>query len=173
LKNETIGNVIKNTASLLLTTTFTWMLAALAGALLFDTFVLYPNIFSNVPSSLQCSIGFLQAGSPGMFFASAGSIVLIVGITTLVLMRKHESYFKFCLAGFLLIVCGEFLLSVFIFWPLNAIMFSEGLAMHSESELTSVAKQIQDLHSHRLTISFVASAIGMMGFLLLMRKEKQ
>ena len=164
MKNETV--------SLLLTASFTWLLAALVGALAFDTFVLYPNIFSDVPASLERSMKFLHAGSPRTFFAPAGSLLLLVGIATLIIMRKHKVYFRFCLTAFVLIMGGEFLLSALIFWPLNTIMFTEGLAMHSEAELIRVAEQFQSLQWLRLFISVLASVIAMVGFLLHLREQK-
>jgi hypothetical protein len=165
--------MISRPGSLILAVIFTWMLAALFGALAFDTVVLYPNIFNDVPSSLERAMEFLKSSSPRTFFAPAGSSILVIGIATVIIWRKHKIYFKFCLSASLLIVTGEFLLSAFFFWPLNTIMFSEGLALHSQSELVEVASKFQAMHWIRLFVIFVSSVIAMIGFVVLKQNDEK
>src|SRR5215216_6681420 len=47
------------------TLTYLWVMIILLGSILFDTLVLYPNIFHDVPRSLETAMEFMVVSGPG------------------------------------------------------------------------------------------------------------
>jgi hypothetical protein len=142
---------------------YVWATTLLFGAVLSETILLYPNIFYNVPDSLQASLEFMQVIGPGDFFPKLGSMILALGLITLIVNRRNKPAFWYLLPAFLLIVFFEFLLSVFYFWPRNIIMFEEGSSIHSPELLMTVARQFQTGHWVRLGAGLAGSALAFIG----------
>jgi hypothetical protein len=140
-----------------------WAVTLLFGAILSETVLLYPNIFYDVPASLERSMTFMQATGPGDFFPKLGTAVLLVSIISLILCRRHKPAVWYLLASVLVMVVFEFLLSVFYFWPRNLILFKEGSAIHNPDHLRTVASQFQTGHWLRLGASFIASLLACQG----------
>lgn len=46
---------------------YVWVVMILLGAIVFETFIVYPNIFHNVPESLQTSMDFIVVAGPSDF----------------------------------------------------------------------------------------------------------
>lgn len=139
------------------------------GALVFETFVIYPNIFHDVPQSLETSMTFMTVRSPADFFPPIGFFSLLVGIGSVVLCWRVKSARYWLLGSVLLIVVGEFLLSVAFFWPRNEIMFVDGLDVHSAAYLQQTAQEFQMGHWLRFASSVISSAAVFVGFLRVYR----
>lgn len=144
---------------------YCWIQTVLTGALLFDTFVLYPNIFSEVPQSLSASMAFLSHASPGSFFPPLGASSLVIGLAALWLWRSKRQVFFYFLTCFLLVVAFDFIASALYFWPRNAIMFTEGMKVHDAQTLTTAAKEFRSMHWLRVAASITASFCAMTGLI--------
>jgi Domain of unknown function (DUF1772) len=146
---------------------YVWVVMILLGAIVFETFIVYPNIFHSVPESLQTSMDFIVVAGPSDFFPPVGMFAVILGIGAVGLSWRVETVRLWLLASVVLLVVGLFALSVFYFWPRNTIMFEEGAAVHSTAMLKQTAQEFQMGHWIRLGTS-VATAIlafiGMMKF---------
>lgn len=142
---------------------YTWAQTLVAGALLFDTFVLYPNVFADVPNSLSASMEFLSHASPGSFLPGLGASTLVTGLVTLWVWRRHQRVFLYFLVGFLLLATLDFLASALYFWPRNTIMFTEGLKVHSAEKLLEVSREFRSAHWVRLAASLMASFSALLG----------
>jgi hypothetical protein len=153
----------KNNLQIILAATFAWVLTLLAGSLLFDTFVLYPNIFYDVPASLEAATQFLRHGSPGKFFPPLGAAIILLGIVSIIVNRRNKTLLISCTISFVLIVAGEFAFSAYFFWPKNEIMFVAGAKVHTTEVLKSTAEAFRKLHWVRLLISILASFVAMAG----------
>jgi hypothetical protein len=140
-----------------------WAMTLLFGAVLSETVLLYPNIFHDVPESLDMSIKFMKVLGPGDFFPKLGSIILALAFITMIVHRRNKPAFWYLLSAFLLVAVFEFLLSVFYFWPRNTILFEEGASMHSVEYLKVVARQFQMGHLLRLAASLIASMLAFAG----------
>jgi hypothetical protein len=114
--------------------TYTWVMMVLLGSILFDTLVLYPNIFHEVPRSLETAMEFMAVSGPGDFFPPLGMISWLTGIGSLVLNWRVKSARYWILGSLIMIVC-QGLISIAFFWPRNTIMFTEGTAVHTASYL--------------------------------------
>ncbi|MHA4741238.1 hypothetical protein [Dyadobacter sp. MSC1_007] len=150
---------------------YAWAQTVVTGALLFDTFVLYPNVFADVPKSLSTSMEFLSRASPGSFLPGLGGFTLVTGLVTLWIWRRHRRVFLYFVAGFLLLVALDFAASVLYFWPRNTIMFTEGLKVHSAEKLLETSRQFRSGHWVRLAGSLMASVCAMLGLVAAVRQS--
>lgn len=139
---------------------YAWLMAVFFGAVLSETTILYPNIFYNVPDSLQEGMNFLKVIGPHQFFMTLGTILITFAIITNVVNRKNRQSRKYLVSSLALLILFEFLFSVIYFWPRNQVMFVEGAAFHSEDELRRVAVEFQRGHFIRLAAALAASVLA-------------
>ena len=92
---------------------YLWVVMILLGAVKLETLIVYPDIFHNVPGSLQTAMDFMAVRGPSDFFPPVGMLALITGVASVVLSWRVESVRYWLLASVVLIIVGEFLLSVF------------------------------------------------------------
>ena len=100
-----------------------WVLMILFGALVFDTLIVYPNTFHDVPRSLERAMAFATVRGPGDFFPPLGFASWITGIGSLILAWRIKPARYWVLASLVVIAC-EGLFSMAFFWPRNTIMFT-------------------------------------------------
>lgn len=123
-----------------------WVVMILFGAILCETVMIYPNIFHDVPRSLDIAMDFMTITGPHDFFPPIGMLSLILGILALIFNWRTTTARYWILASVFVILSSEFILSVVYFWPRNTIMFEEGTAVHSIAYLQQVATQFQTAH---------------------------
>lgn len=160
------------------TIAYLWVVMIQLGALVFETFIVYPNVFHDVPQSLETTTTFLAVTGPNDFFAPVGFLSLFAGIGATMLGWKVKPARYWLLGSVILLIIGQFLLSVWFFWPRNAIMFAEGLDVHSAVYLQEVTQEFQRWHWLRFGSTIIVSAMSFIGFLKLyqhriMDQEKQ
>jgi len=68
-----------------------WVMMTFFGGLLAETYILYPNVFYDVPHSLDATKSFAVARGPSDFFAPVGIIGALTGIGTLFLGWSVQS----------------------------------------------------------------------------------
>lgn len=151
------------------TTIFAWLSIISFGANIFETFIIYPNIFHDVPSSLERAMDFMVIAGPDDFFPIIGFLTLVSGIATLILTRKIKQSKYWIMGSLLVIFVGEFLFSSAYFWPKNTVMFLEGTSVHSISVLQETAKDFQTGHWLRLSMNGVAAIMSFIGMMYIFR----
>jgi hypothetical protein len=145
--------------------THLWALMVFLGAILFVTTVIYPNIFYDIPGSLETTMAFAAVRRPTDFFAPVGMIAVITGIGFVFSAWRVKSARYLVLGGVMILVVGEILLSMAYFWPRNTILFVEGTAVHSVVYLNQVAAEFRTGHWIRVAMSGAAAASSFIGFL--------
>lgn len=150
-----------------------WATVIHFGALVFETFVIYPNIFHNVPQSLETSMTFMAVRGPQDFFPVVGVLSLVVGSSAVIAGWRVTSVRYWLVGSLFILIVGEFLLSVMFFWPRNTIMFVEGTSVHSVAFLQQTATEFQRAHWLRFGASAVAAVTAFIGFLTLDRSTRQ
>jgi hypothetical protein len=143
---------------------YLWVMMILLGAIVLETFMVYPNIFHDPPRSLETGLEFMAIRAPSDFFPPLGFLSWITGIGALTLGWRVKSARYWILFSLLMIVC-EGLASMAFFWPRNEIMFVEGSAVHSDEFLRQTAQEFQALHWSRLAFNVAASVSVFIGFL--------
>ena len=64
---------------------YLWVMVIFFGALVFDTLIVYPNIFYDVPRSLETAMAFAVVRGPHDFFSPLGFLGWLTGIGALIL----------------------------------------------------------------------------------------
>jgi hypothetical protein len=144
---------------------YLWVLMIFFGAIVFETVVVYPDIFHDVPRSFDAALAFMVVRSPSSFFPPVGALALLLGVAASIASWRVASARPWIVGSLVIMVAGEFLLSAVYFWPRNTIMFVEGAAVHSVAFLQQIAHEFQTGHWLRVALSAAASVSSFVGFL--------
>ncbi len=142
---------------------YLWVMILL-GAIVMETFMVYPNIFHDPPRSLKLGMEFMSVRAPSDFFPLLSFLSWVTGSGALILGWRVRAARWWILLSLLMIVC-EGLFSMAFFWPRNEIMFTEGTAVHSAKFLRQTAQEFQTLHWARVAFNVAASVSIFVGFL--------
>ncbi len=134
-----------------------WFINILFGAIVFNTIVFYPNIFHNIPNSLELTMQFLKVRGPHHFFPPFGASVILSNLIALFFWWKFRAVRNLLLISLILLIVFEFIFSVTFFWDKNIILFVEGKQVHSQTYLQDVADSFQLWHWVRVCTSGIAS----------------
>nr|KEP23992.1 hypothetical protein DA06_01090 [Georgenia sp. SUBG003] len=157
----------------MVTLAYAWVLMILFGAIVLETFMVYPNIFADPPDSLALAMEFLAVAGPSDFFPPLGFVTWVLGAAAL-LLTWRERQVRWWIVLSVVAILGEGLASMAYFWPRNEIMFVEGLAAHSPEYLTQVAHEFQTWHWRtRMGFNVVAAVAAFVGFLRVYRLRWQ
>jgi hypothetical protein len=155
------------------TLVYAWVLMILFGAIVLETFMVYPNVFADPPGSLELAMEFLAVTGPSDFFPPFGLATWVLGAAALLLTWRDRQA-RWWIVVSLAAIVGEGLASMAYFWPRNEIMFVEGLAVHSPEYLTQVAHEFEAWHwRSRMGFNAVAAVTAFVGFLRVYRLRWQ
>lgn len=149
---------------------YLWVLMILLGAIVLETFMVYPNIFHDPPRSLELGLEFMSVRAPNDFFPPLGFLSWVTGAGALILSWRVKSA-RWWILFSLVMIGSEGLFSMAFFWPRNEIMFIEGTAVHSDDYLRQVAWEFQTLHWSRLAFNAAASTSIFVGFMRFYRNK--
>ena len=146
-------------------TAYLWVMMILLGAIVLETFMIYPNVFSDPPASLELAMDFMSVSGPNDFFPPLGFLSWVLGAGALVLCWRVKAARWWILFSLLMIVC-EGVASMLYFWPRNEIMFVEGSEVHSAEHLKQVAWEFETWHwRSRIGFNALAAVSAFVGFL--------
>src|SRR5262249_38935483 len=134
-----------------LTVIYVWALATLFGALAFETLIIYPNIFHDVPRSLGTAIEFATVSGPSDFFPALGAFAVVTGSASVVMGWRQKGVRVPLLASVIALLVLDFAVSAGYLWERNTIMFTEGPSVHSAAFLQETAQEF--LVTHRLRVA--------------------
>ncbi|WP_099157677.1 hypothetical protein [Virgibacillus ndiopensis] len=141
-----------------------WIQWIMLGSILLDTFMVYPNIFQNIPESFEVSLDFMAVASPHTYFPPLGLSSIVTGILASILAwkAKHARYWNLLSMGMIFL---EGVTSMIFEWPRNEIMFIEGKAVHSIEFLKQTAKEFLVVHGFRVAFNIIGSILMFIGFI--------
>jgi hypothetical protein len=143
---------------------YLWVMMILLGAIVLETFMVYPNIFHNPPESLAKGLEFMSVRAPNDFFPPLGFASWVLGLASLIVGWRVKSA-RWWIVGSVLMIIAEGVASMLLFWPRNTIMFVEGTAVHSAEVLIQTAHEFERLHWLRVIFNVLSSAFIFTGFL--------
>ena len=146
------------TSIVLITLVWTAMLSF--GGVAAETVMLYPNIFGDVPASLDRAREFLVAVGPSDYFPPLGATVVLTSLAATVLTWRDLWLRWWIIGAAVVFVVCEFLFSVLFFWPRNEIMFVDPVGTHTPGHLRHVAEEFLAGHRVRLAGGAVTSALA-------------
>ena len=147
---------------------YLWVMMIMLGAIVLETFMIYPNIFRNAPASLAAASGFFTEASPATFFRPLGMASWAAGIASVVLSWPVSNVRRWVVLS-LLCIMADGVASMLFFWPRNTIMFIEGAAVHSPEVLRQTAEQFEQLHWLRVAFNAASAVFAFIGFVALDR----
>ena len=159
-----------NTVTFWVILSYLWVMLILLGSIAIETFMFYPNIFVDPPASLAVAMDFMAVRAPSDFFPPLGLASWITGALSLILGWRVKSA-RWWILGSLLMIIGEGVASMTLFWPRNTIMFVEGTAVHSAAFLRQTAIEFQNLHWLRVGFNMAGSVLIFVGFLKFYRER--
>jgi hypothetical protein len=152
-------------------TAYLWVMMILLGAIVLETFMIYPNVFADPPASLELAMNFMSVSAPNDFFPPLGFLSWVLGAGALVLCWRVEAARWWILFSLAMIVC-EGVASILYFWPRNEIMFVEGSEVHSAEYLKQVAREFETWHwRSRMGFNALAAVSAFVGFLRFYRRR--
>jgi hypothetical protein len=150
-------------------TAYLWVMMILLGAIVLETFMIYPNVFSDPPASLELAMDFMSVRGPHDFFPPLGLLSWVLGAGALVLCWRVKAARWWILFSLVMIAC-EGVVSMLYFWPRNEIMFVEGPEVHSAEYLKQVAREFETWHwRSRMGFNALAAVTTFVGFLRIYR----
>jgi hypothetical protein len=149
---------------------YLWVMMIMLGAIVLETFMIYPNIFRNAPESLAYASGFFTEASPATFFRPLGMLTWGIGIAAVILSWPLSDVRRWVVLSLLCIV-ADGVASMLFFWPRNTVMFTEGLAVHSAEVLRQTAEQFEQLHWLRVAFNAASAVFAFIGFVALDRRR--
>jgi len=142
-----------------------WAMMIFLGGICAVTFVIHPNVFHDVPRSLETTMTFAVARGPSDFLGPVGLVAIITGLVSVILGWRVRAARYWILCGVVLLVVGEIVFSILFFWPRNTIMFVEGTKVHPVGVVERAAWEFQAGHWLRLALAAAAAASSFLGFL--------
>jgi hypothetical protein len=150
-------------------TAYLWVMMVLFGAIVLETFMIYPNVFRDPPESLVLSMDFMSVSGPSDFFPPLGFLSWVLGAGSLILCWRVKEARWWVVLSLTMIVC-EGVASMLYFWPRNEIMFVEGPSVHSAEYLRQVAREFETWHwRSRMGFNSLAAVSAFVGFVKLYR----
>lgn len=143
---------------------YLWVMMILLGSIVLETFMIYPNIFRDPPASFAVALDFMSVAAPSDFFPPLGFASWVFGAAALLLGWRAPAA-RWWILGSLLMIIGEGVASMLLFWPRNTIMFVEGPALHSAEFLRQTAQEFEAMHWLRVAFNAAGSALIFTGFL--------
>lgn len=140
------------------------------GTLASETLLLYPNIFADVPASLESALTFMSVTAPNDVLPPIGAASILTAIIAIVTTVRRPAVRWWVIAAAGALLFGEFLFSAYWFWPRNEIMFTEGAAVHSAAYLKQVAVEFQNGHWVRV-VTGALTAVSAFIAMLRMHRE--
>ena len=94
---------------------YLWVMMILLGAIVMETFMVYPNVFHDPPRSLEVGLQFMSVRAPSDFFPPLGLLSWVSGAGALILGWRVKSARYWILLSVLMIVCeGLFSMAFFL-----------------------------------------------------------
>jgi Domain of unknown function (DUF1772) len=144
--------------------TYFWVMMILFGSIVFETFIIYPDVFHDPPDSLETALKFMSVRGPNNFYPPLGFLSWVAGTASVAMAWRLPKARPWVLASVAMIAC-EGLFSIAFFWPRNTIMFIEGSAVHSAAVLRKTAIEFQRLHWARFVFNAASAAFILKGVL--------
>ena len=164
------GRLVLNRISVIATVAFAAVAMIAFGTLLAETLLLYPNIFADVPQSLELALEFMSVTTPGDVLPPLGMLTVGTALVAVLLTIRRRVVRLWTVGAAAALVLGEFMFSALFFWPRNHIMFTEGSDVHDAARLQHVAAEFQAGHWVRIVAGAITAVLAFGGMLRMHRE---
>lgn len=147
-----------------------WVQWIILGSMLLNTFMVYPNIFHDIPNSLDTAMDFMKVASPHTYFPPLGFASWVTGVLAILFSWRYKNARVLIIVS-VLMMFAEGAASVIWEWPRNEIMFIEGSAIHSAEVLQQTYNEFILVHWFRVLCNIAGSILIFFGFLRVYRAD--
>lgn len=144
---------------------YAWLQIIFLGGFIIENILLYPNVFNDIPHSLEITSQFLQVTNPGSYFPILGMLVMGTGVITLILTWRMKNIRYWIFGSLIIFILGNFVFSVIYAWPRNLILFEEGATVHSVAYLQQVAREFIKGNWVRVVTSIATAVLAFIGWM--------
>ncbi|MBM7713893.1 hypothetical protein MHB50_02755 [Siminovitchia sp. FSL H7-0308] len=144
---------------------YLWVTLIMLGAFALEVFMVYPNIFHDVPNSFEISMDFMKVASPHTFFPPLGLASWLTGLGALILSWEAKAA-RYWILGSIMVMILLGLISMVFEWPRNEIMFIEGNKVHSVAFLKQTAREFLVINWLRIACNTIGAVLVFKGFLM-------
>ncbi|MFC9997500.1 hypothetical protein [Nocardia sp. NPDC127526] len=120
--------------------------AAVAGfvfsATVAETVLLYPNIFRDIPESLELTERFMSAMAVGDLMRPLGAGLTLCALAAFGAALWYRVGRGWLIASLVSLISGQFLLSILYLWPRASVLFDDR-ARHTLDEIERAATEFQ------------------------------
>ncbi|WP_280193165.1 hypothetical protein, partial [Nocardia farcinica] len=109
-------------------------------ATLTETILFYPNVFHDVPRSLELTEEFMSAVGVGDVLRPLGAVLTLTALVAAAVATRYRVARGWLVASLASLITGQFLLSVGYQWPRVEILFDDRAA-HTTAELERAASE--------------------------------
>jgi hypothetical protein len=138
---------------------FAWVAMVMFGGMVVETWLIYPNVFADVPASLDRGLAFFTEVGPSAVFPRLGVATGVTGVATLVVCWRDRAVRPFAAGAVGCLLLGELVFSMLYFWPRNDIMFDQR-DQHPVDVLVRTAAEFETGHWFRLALSGVTAGLA-------------
>src|SRR3954470_15859868 len=128
----------------------------LLGGLLLETFMIYPNIFTDAPARFGISLQFMSVTGPAQYFRPFGMACVAFSVLGVVAAWRWRTA-RWWAVGSTVAIALEGISSRLYFWPLNTVLFVEGDAVHPAEVLRQASADFQTWHWSRVLLNAVSA----------------
>ncbi|MBF6178945.1 hypothetical protein [Nocardia otitidiscaviarum] len=129
-----------------------------------ETMLLYPNIFREIPESLELTEQFMTAVAVGDVMRPLGGAILVTALIAIAVSVRYRIGRKWMAASLVTMTGGQFLLSIGFQWPRASILFDDR-ARYTLAEIESAATEFQVGQYLRLTAAGLSALFAILAAL--------
>ncbi|WP_433663570.1 hypothetical protein ACQPW1_16450 [Nocardia sp. CA-128927] len=107
-----------------------------------ETLLLYPNIFRDIPESLELTERFMSAVAVGDVMRPLGGVLTLCALIAAAVSVRYRVGLRWMGLSLLSLVSGQFLLSILYEWPRATILFDDR-DKHTLAEIQRAATEFQ------------------------------
>lgn len=129
-----------------------------------ETWLLYPNIFRDVPASLELTQEFMSVVAVGDVMRPLGAAMLGTALIAGAVAARYRIARWWLACSLAALVSGQFLLSVSYLWPRATILF-DGRNEHTLAEIESAAAEFEVGQYFRIAAAGLAAVFAVLAAL--------
>ena len=161
---ETAGATVWRRVAFVVLLGYLCTMLILLGSLLLETFMVYPNIFTDAPQRFGVSLEFMSVTGPAQYFRPFGMAAFAFGLVGMVVVWPWRTA-RWWAVGSAAAIALEGIDSALFFWPRNQILFVEGASVHSVEVLRQASAEFLAWHWSRVLLNAAGAAFILVAFL--------
>ena len=126
-----------------------------------ETALLYPNIFRDIPESLESTQEFMSVVAVGDVMRPLGAAMLLSGLLACAVSVRFRLARCWSFASLLALISGQFLLSILYLWPRATVLFDDR-HRHTANEIERAATEFEIGQIFRITAAALAALFAVL-----------